>query len=230
MAKSAQWFVISVLSMIGLGACAAPPPPMPEVIENTDEFVAALQASGASIQETNQATIPLFGETARAFTLRGDLLLVYEYDSVGIREDISRLISPEGVGSQLPPLWPGNPRLWEVGRLIAVYLGADGGTILLLSGLFGEPLTPPISLGDEPYPPSVASAIRSLSTDLGVEPGAVQVVDFQPIDWPDSCLGFTGTGEACAEVITPGWIVNLAIGGIEYEIHTDQMGQLVQWR
>lgn len=56
---------------------------------------------------------------------------------------------------------------------------------------------------------------------LPVEEIAVERVE--AVDWPDACLGIPSDGEACAEVVTPGFRVRLA-GGLTY--HTDYSGDV----
>ncbi len=76
--------------------------------------------------------------------------------------------------------------------------------------------------------PAVAAAIEILARDLGVPEDRVILVDVQPADWPDSCLGSAGPGEMCADVITPGYRVLLRVGVSDYEFHTNSDGTSVR--
>ena len=58
--------------------------------------------------------------------------------------------------------------------------------------------------------------------------GDVQVVSAEPTEFNDGCLGFGRPDESCIQVITPGWIVILDVGGQTYEAHTDETGQQVR--
>jgi hypothetical protein len=67
---------------------------------------------------------------------------------------------------------------------------------------------------------AVALAIEDLSLRLG-SPQAITVQSVEFVQWPDSCLGISKTDIACAEVITPGFKVVLAVGGQTFAYHTD---------
>ena len=67
-------------------------------------------------------------------------------------------------------------------------------------------------------------AREALAQRLGVDPLTIQRVEVDTQEWNDACLGVTSPGEMCAQVITPGWVVVLNVGGQRYEAHTDQEG------
>lgn len=67
---------------------------------------------------------------------------------------------------------------------------------------------------------AAALAIEDLSLRLG-SPQAITVQSIEFVQWPDSCLGISKTDVACAEVITPGFRVVLAVGEQTFEYHTD---------
>jgi hypothetical protein len=81
--------------------------------------------------------------------------------------------------------------------------------------------------GGQALPAAVLAAQKLLAQQLGLEPGSVTVVRFEKVDWPNSCLGIDYLDRLCADVITPGYRVILAAGGIEYEFHTDESGSQV---
>ncbi len=90
------------------------------------------------------------------------------------------------------------------------------------------PATPEATTTPEIFMPLPAGqrafeAVRaSLAQELGVDPLSITLVDVQPVDWPDSCLGLAGPDEMCAQVITPGFLVKAKAGETVYEFHTDQ--------
>ncbi len=45
-------------------------------------------------------------------------------------------------------------------------------------------------------------------------------------EWSNSCLDAADEGEACAEVITPGFVIVMEIEGTQYEYHTDLNGNV----
>jgi hypothetical protein len=112
--------------------------------------------------------------------------------------------------------------------LLVLYAGLDGGTVLLLSGLLGDPLTAEAPEVDEPYPPAVLAAIGTLAERSGTAPGSIQVARYEAVEWSDSCLGLPQPDEACAEAITPGWLIILRIGTDEHEFHSDELGQALR--
>jgi hypothetical protein len=47
-------------------------------------------------------------------------------------------------------------------------------------------------------------------------------VEAERRQWPDACLGLAGEGEACAEVIAPGWRITPVVGDEACFPHTDE--------
>jgi hypothetical protein len=68
---------------------------------------------------------------------------------------------------------------------------------------------------------SVELAIDDLAETFDREPDEITVASVVATQWPDSCLGDPHTGEACAQVITPGYEVVLELEGSRYYYHTD---------
>jgi hypothetical protein len=54
------------------------------------------------------------------------------------------------------------------------------------------------------------------------------VVSFEQTDWQDACLGLGGPEESCAQVVVPGFRVVLEVNGQQYEIRTDQTGEVIR--
>jgi hypothetical protein len=77
-------------------------------------------------------------------------------------------------------------------------------------------------------PEAVMAAINNLSAQLGIAANQIQVQSVQHMDWPDSCLGLPDSGEACSQVITSGWRINLMVSGQAYEVHTDELGAQIR--
>jgi hypothetical protein len=84
----------------------------------------------------------------------------------------------------------------------------------------------------EPTPadPSAAATqavIDALAYNLSIPAEDIQVASLEAFDWPDSCLG-AGTGSmACAQVITPGYRIILAVGGKYFEYRTNLNGSSI---
>lgn len=77
-------------------------------------------------------------------------------------------------------------------------------------------------------PAAVAAARGDLAAALNVSESAIAVVQVAAVDWPDACLGRPGPGEACAQVITPGFLVRLEAQGVGYEYHTNLAGDALR--
>ena len=58
-------------------------------------------------------------------------------------------------------------------------------------------------------------------------PSGANLASAHAVEWGNACLGVDDPGIACAEVITPGWIIVLEGGNALYEFHTDLNGNAV---
>ena len=69
----------------------------------------------------------------------------------------------------------------------------------------------------ETLPPEVIIEIQNQASEaLAVAAEQIQIETVEQQDWPDACLGLPNADEACAQVITPGWLVVIDVGGTEY--------------
>jgi len=98
-------------------------------------------------------------------------------------------------------------------------------TLILAACGPGVDTTPTLPI--EP-PEAVDAARETLSQELGMPVDEIEIVSYGPMDWPNACLGLERSGEACAQVITPGWEVVLRAGGQEYAYRTDSTGDIVR--
>lgn len=69
-------------------------------------------------------------------------------------------------------------------------------------------------------------AVADVSQRTGIDAEEITVGDVAYSEWSNACLDAAGPDEACAEVITPGFVVVLEAGGDEYEYHTDLSGNV----
>jgi hypothetical protein len=77
-------------------------------------------------------------------------------------------------------------------------------------------------------PSAVDSAIQALAQQLAIDPALITLAGYEAVDWPDSCLGVTAPDVMCAQVITPGYRIQLIAQGQLYEYHSNLDGtQLV---
>jgi hypothetical protein len=77
-------------------------------------------------------------------------------------------------------------------------------------------------------PPAVQAAQTTLAQQLQVDAAAITVVKVEAMEWPDACLGAATAEEMCGQVITPGYLVTLAVDGTEYRYHTNENGSMVR--
>ncbi len=215
---------VTLLSLL-LAACAAENQPAGPAIETLADLEGALTDAGVAVTPAANPSAPELGTVGQGLLVGNVPVQVYEYGSIVERRLVSDTIRAGGylVGGE-PVDWPAPPNIWTAGRLIVVYPGVDGGTVLLLSGLLGDPLTFEAPVIDEPYPPAVLVAIGAAAEATGSLPQEVQVISYESRDWPDSCLGLAAAGEICAEAIVPGWIVQLNVGGTQVVFRLDDVG------
>ncbi len=74
------------------------------------------------------------------------------------------------------------------------------------------------------YSSPLELAIRYLSAVEDIFAEEINVITFDQVEWPDSCLGVTNDGTVCAPVITPGYKIELSANNTTYEFHTDFYG------
>ncbi|MCB0130151.1 MAG: hypothetical protein KDD78_04860, partial [Caldilineaceae bacterium] len=63
---------------------------------------------------------------------------------------------------------------------------------------------------------------NQVAAQLQVATNAVEIVAVDPVEWPDACLCAAGPDEQCAQVVTPGYVITLAVGDTRYVYHTDR--------
>ena len=74
----------------------------------------------------------------------------------------------------------------------------------------------------------VGAAQSLLAKKLNVQASEISLVSIAAVSWPDSCLGLPGPDEMCAQMVTDGFKVVLAVGGQNYTFHTDQTGRAIR--
>jgi hypothetical protein len=91
----------------------------------------------------------------------------------------------------------------------------------------GLPDTGGVGTPQDLPPQAVLEAVDRLSQELGVTVEEIEIVEFEQVEWPDACLGVPQEGQACAQVITPGFRVVLEANGQQYEFRSDQEGVII---
>jgi len=218
--RRVRWWALAL--PVVLVACG---PKSTEDLSSARALSAMLQEAGATVQETAAPAPPAFdAQDAQALQVNEGLVYVYAYGSVDEAKTIAE--GPAVSAKSLP--WKGRVSVWQAGRLLVIYPGTDGGLLLLLSGLLGDPLTALAEGPEEPYPPAVAAAISSWAEAQGVDPASVGVVSYMAGEWLDGCLGLPGPGESCAPGPVRGWVVDLQAGDRLGSAHTDDLGLQVR--
>lgn len=215
--------------MVFLTACQAASPSPPPEIESRADLIQALEKAGRRVRETEQGGFVLSGAQGRVLFVDDAALYVYEFPHADDREAVTDRLSPDGRELSRTPLpWDARPRIWGTGPLMVVYPGSEGSLILLLDGLLGNPLTSAGPGFDAPYPPAVTAAIEWLAEAHRVSPQSVEVIAFEPRQWPDSCLGLPSGDERCRQIEIPGWSVELELDGTRFRVRTDELGQVMR--
>jgi hypothetical protein len=92
-----------------------------------------------------------------------------------------------------------------------------------------SPARPPAgTTTGEDLPEGVEAAIATFSQTLDTVSADVEVVSYEEVTWPDSCLGLGRPDEMCLQALTPGYLIQLEVGGKPYEVHTDARGASVR--
>jgi hypothetical protein len=195
-------------------------------------LIAALEESGATVAEGGRIQDPFFDVEAQILTVNGAEVQVYEFPDEAGRQAAQETINATGniIGS-ITVDWMEEPHFFGAGRLIALYVGDDQEIIDLLASHLGQPFTEGGGGFIIPEPsPAVEAALNTLSQELAAAAADFSVTSVEEMDWSDSCLGLGGPEESCLQVITPGFQIMVEMGDRQFEVRTDQTGQIVRWQ
>jgi hypothetical protein len=76
-------------------------------------------------------------------------------------------------------------------------------------------------------PPALQAVLSDAAKRTGTDARSLQVIRTEPKDWPNSGLGCPRPGEMYAQVITPGWLIEVRSGQRILEYHTDARDRFV---
>jgi hypothetical protein len=152
-------------------------------------------------------------------------------DGLGINMDQIKVVSVEAID------WPnGCLGVQRMGVMCTqqivpgfrIILEANGQQYEYHTNSSGSELVPadnqqPIQVAND----AVQAATSDLAKVLGVSQEQVSLVSAVIIEWPDGCLGIQQTNIACADMVTPGYLILLEANGRQYEYHTDTTGNQV---
>jgi hypothetical protein len=74
--------------------------------------------------------------------------------------------------------------------------------------------------------PMVELAIAYLAKRLDISSDQIKLVSAEAVTWTDACMGIHRSGVACADVMTPGYLILLSAQNSTYEYHTDQSSRV----
>lgn len=78
-------------------------------------------------------------------------------------------------------------------------------------------------------PPQVQSAVlEAASQQTSKTVASLVILDSQPKEWSDGCLGLTEPGKVCVQNVVSGWQVEVSDGVRNWTFRTDESGDLVK--
>jgi hypothetical protein len=104
----------------------------------------------------------------------------------------------------------------------------DPDTLVALDGI-AQTYTPGPELGGPAALAAAQLARQRLAVDLGVNPFTLVIASAEKQNWRDACLELPREGEACAQVVTPGYYGTLQSRETQYEYRVDAAGTTVRW-
>ena len=149
-----QPLLVSFLILVSLSACMAPPTavatetssavpaesPATEVasVEDKAGLIAALQASGATVETGDLISQPFFTPEGTIIKVNGADVQVFEYESPEAMEGEASQVASDGgsVGTSMVS-WMDTPHFYKTGKIIALYVGSDTTVLGLLEGALG---------------------------------------------------------------------------------------------
>jgi hypothetical protein len=84
--------------------------------------------------------------------------------------------------------------------------------------------SPPAASGKQNL---IAKAREDLAQRLSISISRIILVEAKEVVWPDSSLGCPQPGMAYAQVLTPGYLIVLSAGDIEYEYHASRGAEVI---
>lgn len=73
---------------------------------------------------------------------------------------------------------------------------------------------------------AINAVLADAEAQFGVDESEIDVESAAFQEWSNACLDAATPGEACAEVITPGFVIVISLGDSHYEYHTDLNGNV----
>jgi len=128
------------VALSGCGkAATSTPPTQSATVEDKASFIAALHASGATIESGDSVTQDFFTPEGNILTVNGQDVQVFEYESAADMEAEASQVAPDGgsVGTSMVS-WMAPPHFYKAGRIIVLYVGNDSTVLGLLEKVMGH--------------------------------------------------------------------------------------------
>lgn len=84
-----------------------------------------------------------------------------------------------------------------------------------------------MTMTPRPYPDAVYAAIDAAVEEFEARRDQIAVNDYVQVNWPSTALGCPEEGKFYAQIVTPGYEVDLSIEGRQVTYHTNQTGSSV---
>jgi hypothetical protein len=110
----------------------------PVIVEDQASLVAALQASGATVEAGEPVSQAFFSPEGSIIKVNGADVQVFEYESVEAMESEASQVAPDGgsIGTSMVT-WVDTPHFYKAGRIIVLYVGSDESVLSLLKNALG---------------------------------------------------------------------------------------------
>ena len=194
-------FIITIIGLTGLFGCV-PQTPTKKPIES----VAPLQTPTTTGTKLIQLAAQLLNVDPAQVTVRS-------IEPVDFQDSCLGLGTLDEMCAQV--ITPGFRAVLVVGNDQIIVRSDQGFSFLRRES---EPVSTPPS-------PAAAEVVRlALAARLNLPPEAVNILGVTAVDWGDACLGIHPPDQMCAQVITPGYRIELAAGDNIYVYHTNSSG------
>lgn len=107
-------------------------------VEDKASLIAALQASGATVEMGDPVSQPFFTPEGSILKVNGSDVQVFEYESTEAMENEASQVSSDGgsIGTSMVT-WMDTPHFYKAGKIIVLYVGSDAAVLELLEGALG---------------------------------------------------------------------------------------------
>lgn len=168
------------------------------------------------------AVIAARADLASRLHITEDQISVRKVESVQWRD--SSLGCPKPGHGYLQVITPGF-RIWleAQGQTYEYHSDTKGTIVECGEGQSPAPTEAPPG-GDNPM---VTLAKNDLAKRLNISADDIKLVRSDAVTWTDACLGIHTQGVACADVMTPGYLILLSAQNVTYEYHTDQSSRVL---